>query len=61
MIIPYERILVMHVTIIFGAILVIAFNEQLLALVLLVALKVNMDIRSHIKEHYKGKRILETN
>lgn len=41
---PYGRIIVMHLTIIFGAILVTTFNNKLALLVLLVALKTATDL-----------------
>lgn len=48
---PYKRIIVMHVTIIFGGFLVMALDSALPALVLLIALKVAADLRAHLREH----------
>lgn len=41
---PYGRIIIMHLTIIFGAILVTAFDNRLALLVLLIALKTAADL-----------------
>lgn len=48
---PYKRIMVMHVTIIFGGFLVMALGSALPALVLLVGLKLAADTRAHLREH----------
>jgi hypothetical protein len=50
---PYKRIIVMHVTIIFGGFLVMAFNTPLLALILLIVLKIIVDVKAHLGEHNK--------
>ena len=48
---PYNRIMIMHVTLIIGGFLVLALDSRLLALMLLIALKVIVDMKSHIREH----------
>ncbi len=48
---PYRRIILMHVTIIFGGWLIIALGAPVLALVLLIVLKIVSDVRAHHKEH----------
>jgi hypothetical protein len=48
---PYGRIILMHVTIIFGGWLVLALGAPVLALVLLIVLKIVSDVRAHHKEH----------
>ena len=48
---PYRRIIIMHVTIIFGGFLVLAFGSPLPALLLLILLKLIADLRSHLAEH----------
>lgn len=48
---PYSRIMIMHVTLIIGGFLVLALDSRLLALLLLIALKVIVDLKAHIKEH----------
>jgi len=51
---PYRRIVVMHLTIIFGGGLVMLLGTPLAALVLLVVLKTVVDLRAHRKAHVKG-------
>jgi len=41
---PYGRIIIMHLTIIFGAVLVTAFDNRIALLVLLIALKTGADL-----------------
>ena len=48
---PYKRIIIMHVTIIFGGFLTMLFQAPILSLVLLVALKTIADFIAHTKEH----------
>ena len=48
---PYRRIMVMHVTIIFGGWLILALGMPTWALVLLVGLKTAVDLAAHRKEH----------
>ncbi len=48
---PYSRIMIMHVTLIIGGFLVLALDSRLLALLLLIALKVIVDLKAHIREH----------
>ncbi|MCI5108185.1 MAG: DUF6498-containing protein [Pseudomonadales bacterium] len=48
---PYKRIIVMHVTIIFGGFLVMALGSTLPALMLIIGLKLWTDLYSHLKEH----------
>jgi len=50
---PYKRIIIMHVTIIFGGFLIMAFDTPLLALWLLITLKIIVDVKSHLREHGK--------
>ncbi|MEZ5488923.1 MAG: DUF6498-containing protein [Gammaproteobacteria bacterium] len=51
---PYRRIIIMHLTIIFGGFLTMALDAPLLALVLLIALKILVDVKSHISEHRRS-------
>lgn len=53
---PYRRIVIMHLTIIFGGFLTMAFAAPVLALVLLIALKTLVDARAHIGEHRRLAR-----
>lgn len=48
---PYKRIIVLHVTIIFGGGLILVLGSPVPALVLLLALKTVTDLRAHRKEH----------
>lgn len=48
---PYKRIIVMHLTIIFGGFLSMMFGSALPALLLLIFLKVGTDLRGHLREH----------
>ena len=48
---PYSRIILMHLVIIFGGALSLAMGEATPALVLLIAAKIAVDVRAHLKEH----------
>ncbi len=48
---PYKRIVLMHITIIFGAFLVMAFDNAVPVLILMIALKIGADFRAHLSEH----------
>jgi hypothetical protein len=48
---PYTRIILMHLTIIFGGFLTLVLNVKYLALVLLIVMKIIVDLKSHVKEH----------
>lgn len=48
---PYRRIVVLHLTIIFGGGAAMALGSPAWALVLLLALKIAMDLRGHFSEH----------
>ncbi len=48
---PYRRIVIMHLTLIFGGFLTMALDVPLLALFLLILLKIAMDVRAHRREH----------
>lgn len=52
---PYKRIVLMHVTIIFGGFIVIALGSPAPVLLLLIVLKTAVDLRAHMKEH--GPRV----
>jgi len=57
---PYKRVVIMHLTIIFGAWMATAFHLPSLVLVVLVILKISVDIFFHRKEHSrfaKGQKI----
>lgn len=48
---PSRRVVVLHLTILFGAFAVIMFGAQVLPLVILVGLKTAMDLGFHLREH----------
>ena len=52
---PYKRIIVMHVTIIFGGLLVLVLDSVLPALILLIVLKIAADVRAHLHERIAGE------
>lgn len=51
MIQPYSRIIVVHLTIIFGGMLTMIFGTQLSALAVLILVKTAVDLGMHLKEH----------
>jgi len=53
---PYKRIVIMHLTIIFGAWLAVSVGLPAMVLVLLVILKIIVDAWAHKKEHKKFSR-----
>lgn len=48
---PYQRVIIMHLTVMGGGWLISQFDEPLFALVLLVVLKTGTDLSSHLHEH----------
>jgi hypothetical protein len=50
---PYGRIVVLHVTILFGGGLMMALGSPVWGLLLLVALKIALDLRGHLRERAK--------
>jgi hypothetical protein len=50
---PYGRIVVMHLTIIFGGFLMMTLHSPVVGLVLLVVLKTVLDLNSHVGERKK--------
>jgi hypothetical protein len=50
---PYARIIVMHLTIIFGFTLVSIFGQPIMLLLLFVVLKTGVDLASHVRERIK--------
>jgi hypothetical protein len=47
---PYRRVVILHVAIIFGGFAVLALGSRTAPLLLLVALKVGVDVASHLRE-----------
>ncbi len=56
MVMPYGRIIALHLTIIFGGIATMALGEPLWVLVILVAVKTAVDLKMHLTEHKKALR-----
>jgi hypothetical protein len=48
---PYGRVIVLHLTIIFGAFLIAAFGAPIGALLVLVVAKTILDLSLHLREH----------
>lgn len=48
---PYGRVMVMHLTIIFGAFVVARIDAPVGVLVIMIGLKIALDIRGHLREH----------
>jgi hypothetical protein len=54
MFLPYGRIIVLHIALIFGAFLIMSLGSPLLLLVIVVVGKVWMDVTLHLVEHNKA-------
>jgi len=52
---PYGRVVVLHMAIILGAIGTLALGSPLWALLVLLALKIGLDLKAHLKEHSPAK------
>ena len=52
---PYRRIMIMHIVVLIGGALVQFFGQPIFALLVLIALKTGVDLKSHRDEH-KGLR-----
>jgi hypothetical protein len=48
---PYTRVVVLHLTILFGGFLVMALKLPVVGAFLLVVLKIVVDLRAHLREH----------
>ena len=51
---PYGRLMILHVTIIFGALAISFTGAPAAAIVILVLLKIAMDVAFHLREHRAG-------
>lgn len=49
---PYNRVVILHVTIIGGAFLISQLNQPLYGLILLIGLKTGVDLWAHLREHF---------
>jgi hypothetical protein len=50
---PYQRVVLLHLTILIGGFLVMALGSPVFALLVLIFLKTFIDIQSHLREHKK--------
>lgn len=48
---PYRRVIILHLTVILSAFAVIALNQKITTLVILLVIKIAFDIHAHMKEH----------
>jgi hypothetical protein len=48
---PYGRVVILHVTILFGGFLVTLLGSPVIGLILLIVLKTFIDIKTHLKQH----------
>mgnify|MGYP000359721118 CR=1 FL=1 len=51
---PYRRVVVLHLTIVFGAFLVSSLGSSLALVALLVVLKTGIDLAAHLREHRRA-------
>jgi hypothetical protein len=50
---PYGRVVILHLTIIFGGFLLMIFGSPVIGLIFLIVLKTVIDIRAHLQQHEK--------
>lgn len=48
---PYGRVVVLHIALLFGGFVVMATKSAVPGLILLIAMKVALDVRAHLREH----------
>lgn len=58
MVMPYGRIIALHLTIIFGGIATMALGEPLWIVVILVTVKIAVDLKMHLVEHHRAAQPL---
>ena len=56
---PYRRVMILHLTILFGVFAVVMTGAQLIPLLILIALKTGVDLAFHVREH-RGTAVLQT-
>lgn len=54
---PYQRVIVMHLTLIFGGWIILLMGLPTAALVVLLALKTSFDLQAHRREHASVRRV----
>ena len=58
MFMPYTRILILHVVIVFSSLLAVALGEGLATLVMLIAVKIGFDLAAHLVEHSEKESLI---
>ena len=53
---PYSRVVILHITLIFGGMLLMALKSPLPGLLLLILLKIGVDVRAHLSERARLSR-----
>jgi hypothetical protein len=53
MMLPYGRIVVLHVTILFGGFAIMALGEPIWLILIMVVVKVAVDLKFHLREHLR--------
>lgn len=48
---PYGRVVILHITVLFGGFLVMLLGSPIIGLILLISLKIFIDIKAHLKQH----------
>lgn len=61
MFMPYSRIMILHVVIVFGGGLALAMGQGLSMLVLLIVLKIGFDLAAHLAEHSEKDSLIAPN
>jgi len=56
---PYSRVVVLHIAIIAGGFLVMAIGSPVPLLFVLVAGKIILDVKMHLREHKKAKAVIQ--
>jgi hypothetical protein len=56
MIQPYSRIVLLHITLIFGGFLMMALKSPIMGLLFFILLKIGMDLLAHLKEHRMDRK-----
>ena len=52
---PYQRIIILHITILFSGFLVMSLGAPVLAMVIMAMLKIGFDVWAHLREHNKAQ------
>jgi hypothetical protein len=58
MFLPYSRIVLLHIVIIFSGALAVAMGQGMATLLLLVGLKIVFDLAAHFVEHAKAQSLI---